>query len=139
MAGSADTQVHDKLGSINKLTIDWTSDDATGAVTITTDEKICGELIKVITNPSGTAAPDANYDIVITDAEGFNVLSGMVANLLNRHTANTEEVYFATAATNTVVPVVCDILTISVANAGNSKEGRILLYWRGTVHENKRR
>lgn len=139
MAGSSMTFTYDAgtdhLGqhcNVKKVIADWVSDDATGAVSGTT-AKIAGTLIKGVTNPSGTAAPTDNYDIAITDAEALDVLAGSFDNLADRDTANTEEVYFGLtdgAAMLPVFPVVCDALTVAVTNAGNSKAGRLVLYYK---------
>lgn len=134
MAGSAMTFSYDELGAIGKIIVDWTSDDATGAVSGTT-KKITGTLIKGVTDP-GATAPTADYDIAITDEEGVNVLGNCVDDLADRHTSTTEEVYFlvsnlaATDPGGNIHPVVCDKLTVSVTNAGNSKEGQLILYYR---------
>ena len=128
------TFTYDKIGTIRKVLASWTSDDATGAVSGTT-AKITGTLIKGVTDP-GATAPTDNYDIVITDEESVNVLGNCVDDLVDRDTANTEEVYFlvsnlaATDPAGNVHPVVCDALTIAVTNAGNSKTGQVILYYR---------
>lgn len=134
MAGSSMTFTYDDIGKIRKVIADWTSDDTTGAVSGTC-KKITGTLIKAITDP-GATAPTDNYDIAITDEESFDVLTNCVDNLADRDTANTEEVYFlvsnlaATDPGGVVHPVVCDALTFAVTNAGNSKQGQIILYYR---------
>lgn len=141
MAGSAMTFAYDKGvdgsgldGRIRKLVIDWTSDDATGAVT-GTSPKIVGELVKAVTDP-GSAAPTDNYDIAITDEEGADILAACQSSLANRDTTNTEQVYFlvldaaVTPLAQSIHPVVCDALTVAVTNAGNSKTGQIVLYVR---------
>lgn len=125
---------HD-LGPIRKLIVDWLSDDTTGAVSGTTDKPIIGTLIKAVTDP-GAEAPTASYDITITDAEGVNVLAGCDDDLADRHESTTEEVYFlvkdhaGTPLAQSLHPVVADLLTIAVANAGNSKNGQLILYYR---------
>jgi len=134
MAGSSMTFAYDKIGTIRKIIIDWTSDSATGAVSGTT-KKITGTLLKGITDP-GATAPTDNYDIVVTDEEGVNVLGNCVDDLANRDTSNTEEVYFlvsnlaATDPAGNTHPVVCDKLTFTITNAGNSKTGQIVIYYR---------
>ena len=134
MAGSSMTFTYDETDHIKRILIDWVSDDATGAVS-GTSKKIVGALIKGVTDP-GAAAPTADYDIVITDEEGVNVLGNCVDDLVDRHTSNTEEVYFlvsnlaAADPGGIVPPVVCDKLTFSVSNAGNSKAGQIIIYYR---------
>lgn len=143
MAGSSMTFTYDDgidgaglPGRIRKIIVDWVSDSATGAVSGDT-RKISGELIKAVTNP-GTTAPSANYDIDITDPEGTDVLANCIAagRLQNRHTSTTEIVYFFVENVDTAplasssAPVVCDVLTIAITNAGNSKVGRLILYYR---------
>lgn len=113
---------------VRKIILDWTS-HTDGAASATT-KKIAGRLLKAVTNP-GATAPTASYDINITDPEGNDVLAGAVNNITNRHTSTTEEVYFAANIAN--VPgggvVVCEPLTIAVTNAGDSKVGKLILYW----------
>lgn len=144
MAGSAATVTYDDgvdgagyRASIRKVLIDFTTDDTTGSVAVTT-RKIVGELIKIVTDP-GSAAPTDNWDVVLTDEEGVDLSVHMddvaIAALIARDTANTEETYLPledTAGTGRVGawPVVCDKLTVTVNNAGNSKTGQIILYYR---------
>jgi len=140
MAGSSLTATYD-LGqdgfggrsTIKVITIAWVSDSATGAASGTL-KKIAGRLVKAVTVPSGTAAPTDNYDIALTDEQSVNVLSGSQSTLLDRDTANTEEVYFlvkdaaGTPLAQSVHPLICNALTVSITNAGNSKAGTIYLY-----------
>ena len=133
MAGSSmtfsydgDPDIRESLRGMNVITATWTSDDATGAVSGTT-KKIAGMLNKGVTDP-GAAAPTASYDIVITDTSGADVLADCVDDLVDRHTANTETVIFA--STEGVMPGAVGPLTIAITNAGNAKNGVIYLYWR---------
>ena len=143
MAGSSMTFAYDNgqqgqnvggQGTIKTIRCTWTSDSATGAVSGTTD-KISGYLIKGVTDP-GSSAPTDNYDINITDEDSVDVLAGCKVSLINRDTANTEEVYFmelnadTTALSMAIPPVVCSKLTVAVTNAGNSHNGVIVLYYR---------
>ncbi len=121
---------------IRKIIIDWVSDASDGTCVITT-RKIVGSLIKAVTDP-GATAPTDNYDINITDPEGVDVLAVCIAagRLADRDTANSEQAYFfvenldASALASSVHPVVCDPLTITITNAGNSKLGQLILYYR---------
>lgn len=143
MAGSSMTFTYDdgwdRLGQqcrIRRVIADWVSDDSDGSASGTT-QKVVGELIKVVTDP-GSAAPSDNWDVIITDEEGVDVTAVCqnAATLLTRDTANTEQTYlYILNADGTPIgiaafPVVCDKLTIAVANAGNSKTGQIILYYR---------
>jgi hypothetical protein len=113
------------------------TDDSTGSVAGTT-RKIVGELIKIVTDDNGTA-PTANWDVVLTDELGVDLSIHMddvaIAALIARHTTTALETYLPledTAGTGRVGawPVVCDKLTITVNNGGNSKNGKIILYYR---------
>lgn len=120
-------------GGVVKVIADWTS-DAAGAASGTTDRKVVGRLVKAVTDPDATAAPTDNYDITLTDGEGVNVLTACQSTLANRHTSTTQEVYFlvldaaGTPLAQSVHPVVCDLLTVTVANAGDTKSGQLILY-----------
>jgi hypothetical protein len=126
------TFTYDESGHVRKVIADWVSDDTTGAVSGTT-KKIVGQLVKVVTDP-GSAAPTDNYDIAITDGESVDVLGNCVDGLLNRHTSTTQEVYLlvsdseATTPRGIIHPVVCDLLTIAITAAGNSKTGQVIIY-----------
>lgn len=143
MAGSSMTFTYDNgqdgqgiLCGIRKVTCDFVTDDSAGTASGTTS-KIVGRLIKIVTDP-GSAAPSANWDVVLTDEKGVDLSIHMddvaIAALIARHATNTLETYLPledTAGTGRIAafPVVCDQLTVSVANAGNSKTGQIILYY----------
>lgn len=143
MAGSSITLTYDDgvdgagyRGRIRKVIGDWVSDDAAGTASTTT-RKIVGELIKLVTDP-GSAAPTDSYIIAFTDPEGLDVLAGIqnAAALADRDTANTEQTYLhllnadMTPIGIATYPVVCDVLTVSISAAGNSKTGQFILYYR---------
>lgn len=143
MAGMTATATYDDgvdgkgvQGTIRKVSIDFLTDDAAGTATITL-RKISGELIKIITDP-GASAPTANWDVIVTDGEGVNVLGKCMnaATLIARHTSNTEETYlYLQEASVTPVgigafPVVCDQLTVALDNAGNAKTAQVILFYR---------
>jgi len=144
MAGALMTFTYVRVpeGPFTKVIADWTSDSATGAVTGTTGNVICGELVKSITDP-GAAAPTDDYDITITDEEGANVLTPCQLTLADRDTATIEQRYHlildaaGTPLAQARHPVVCDRLTIAIANAGNSKTGQLVLFIKGVAHGNE--
>ncbi len=143
MAGSSMTFVYkpvtDGLGrnsNYARLACTFTSDSATGAATGTTDFAVVGRLIKVVTDP-GSAAPTANWDVVLTDEFALDLSVHMddvaIAALIARHTTANLETYLPledTAGTGRMggFPLVCGPLTVAVANAGNSTTGIIYLY-----------
>jgi hypothetical protein len=116
-------------GSIRKVIASWTSDtsgDAAG-----TSAKINGYLLKGVTNP--TDSPTDDYDIVLTDSDGANLLDGAFANLTNRDTTNTETRLFN--LTDGTVPIgaypeVNSTITVTVAAAGSTKSGVLTIYYR---------
>ena len=142
MAGSSTSILYDdgqdRVGqhcNVKRIVFDWVSDDTTGAVSGTTG-KIVGELIKAVTDPSDSAAPTDNYDIALTGGLGDNLLADSVSNLTNRDTSSVEVAYLnlsdggASPLKLSAFPVVCDAITVAVTNAGNSKAGRLVLYYR---------
>lgn len=122
MAGMVVTTTEITQPSVKKIIFAWTSDDAAGTATKTTDNVFAGKLIHFVTIPDAVAAPTDNYDITITDADGTDVLIGAGAN---RDTANTEQV-----ASDLLGAVAGSKLTLNVAAAGNAKEGTVILYIR---------
>lgn len=143
MAGSSMTFTYDDGADgagnsgtrIRKLVCDFVTDDSTGAASGTT-RKISGRLIKIQTDP-GSAAPSANWDVVVTDEEGIDVMGKCqnAAALVARHTTNSEETYLyilngdGTPIGIAAFPVVSNALTVAVANGGNSKTGQIILFY----------
>lgn len=115
--------------------IDWLSSSG-GAVAAALND-VSGEIVRVTFVPdAGGTQPTNAYDVTLTDAEGIDVLAGKGGNLSN-------------AAASSVVPLILDAvgtpadtyavghrffvagkLTLAIANAGNAKGGRILLYLR---------
>jgi hypothetical protein len=107
---------------IQKIKVAWTSDASGNADT--SIENLHGFLVKMVTDPDGSAAPTDNYDITLVDELGIDALADAG---LNRDTANTEQVY--PIATGAQTPVLlCGTHTFTVANAGNAKSGVAYLY-----------
>lgn len=107
--------------TVKKIVFEWTS-DAGGDATETTAAAYDGKLIGLTTIPDAVAAPTDDYDITLTDVEGHDVLLGAGAN---RDTANTEHVAEASLGA-----VAGSKLTLTVAAAGNAKEGIAVVYLR---------
>jgi len=141
MAGSSMTFEYDNgqdgrgmPGNVRMVTASWTSDDATGAVSATT-QKLTGRLIKAVNVP-GTAGvqPTNLYDIALTCPAGVNLLSACLPTLADISNASNTERYFfvkntdAAPLSTSQAPLVCCPVTIAVTNAGNAKQGSITLY-----------
>jgi hypothetical protein len=78
-------------------------------------------LIRVDTDPSATAPTD-NYDLVLTDTLGIDLLQGQGAN---RDTANNESTIFS-------VPFHHDgsrVVDLVVSAAGNAKSGTVYVWF----------
>jgi hypothetical protein len=101
----------------------WLSDDADGSIAAKASAKtINGFIVAAIWNP-GSAAPTDNYDTVLTDADGVDVLGGVGAN---RDTANSEQ--GLPLVGGAYAPRRVDsVLTFSGSNAGNEKTGEFII------------
>lgn len=98
------------------VSVAWTS-TAGGAADISVELK--GWIVKAITDPaSGGSAPTDNYDITLL-RNGLDILDGC---LLNRDTANTEQVPTANSGIS-VITYANGTYTFTVANAGDTKGG----------------
>jgi len=119
----------DGANQVGVMRYEWTSHSTAGTVSNKLDNA-GGHITKIVTNPDGTAAPTANYDITLVDADSLDVALGTLAN---RHTSTTEVVYptvAGSAANNTDVRAsFAGKLTLTIADAGNSKKGVIAIYY----------
>lgn len=120
-------------GPIAVVTLTLVADDTT-AEFINSDltTKFSGRLVCLLTNP-GATGPQSNYDIVLNNADGIDVLKGAGAN---RHTSNSEHDPVEMNTNNRVgVPVAAeDTLTLVLSNNNvNSAEVVIKLYIEGVL------
>ena len=109
---------------VTKVVLAWVS-SAGGTVTQTTTFKVSGLLRRVVTVPSATVAPTADYDVVIEDSDGLDILNAAGAD---RHTTNTEVI---APLISTYGPMLVSetALTLKVTNAGAAKAGTIYLFF----------
>jgi hypothetical protein len=131
--GAVITEVAKSVGGSHTgmytLTLAWTSDSATGEVEDTTSDEITawleGKWIMSAKTVPGTGgdAPTADYDITITDEDGFSIFS---TDLNDRSATATEEALPYVAGTK-APRLITGALTTSVSAAGNSKTGKIIL------------
>ena len=120
--------------NILQLQVSWTS-DASGNAT-GTSPKIVGRIIKATVVPgTGGSAPTNSYSIVITDGNSINVLANVQSTLASNSGSSNAETYFlvkdaaGTPLAQSIHPVVCDLLTFTIASSGNTKNGTINLYY----------
>lgn len=108
--------------AIERISIAWLSDAAGNAdISIT---NLYGFLVKVVTDPDNAAAPSALYDVTLVDENGLDAMAGTV---LDRSATLTEQVY--PVALNSQTPIfLCGTHTFTVANAGITKAGVVVLY-----------
>jgi hypothetical protein len=110
--------------------ITWTS-NASGAYSETIAIRSPGELAEVDFVP-GSPAPTANYDIVLNDERGVDVLSGQGANLSDTTPYVVAPGIAVKDGTTTSVGYrfVAGNLSLAITNAGASKQGTIVLWVR---------
>jgi hypothetical protein len=115
---------------INRIVLAWVS-DASGVVSGTPTGIINGTICKVQFIP-GSPAPSDAYDVTLTDTAGIDVLGGQGANQSATVAAAViPGVPLKDGTTISVAPcVVADPLTLIIANAGNAKQGSVVLYIR---------
>ena len=124
MAGTV-TLTTKHIGAMSKYTFSWLS-STSGAATYTMVLPVCGLIQREVFVPSTVAAPSASYDVVLNDADSQDVLFGRGANL----SATTAlDVVLGTTGQRASIAV-DDYLSLSVANAGNAKQGSVILYVR---------
>ena len=135
MAGTV-VQTLTKRGPIGLITLTCTADASNASFPATAlVTKFSGELLRMVTNPGG-AGPTNLYDIVLTDADGIDVLYGAGDNLLIATTEDNPIVVTATAASKGYQmhpPIsVEDVLTWTITN--NSVNSAVVvakLYYTG--------
>ena len=116
------TTTERRAASYKVVKFAWTS-SAGGAADATTAGTFCGKVDMLATVPgAGGVQPTDLYDVVVTDADGVDVLAGAGAN---RSNATTQ-----TVVTASLGAVCYSTLTLAVTNAGNAKAGVLLLYVR---------
>lgn len=113
---------------LKKVTFAWVS-SATGTVTCATNSQVTAFLkglyiVRVVTNP-GATAPTDDWDATITDADGVDMMGGVLAN---RDTTNSEEVLPYIGGLAYGPNPIPGQITLNITNAGDSKTGTVVLY-----------
>ena len=120
-------------GPIAVITLTLVGDASDGSVPDTAlTTKISGRLVSLLTNP-GAVAPTTDYDLVLNNADGIDVLKGAGAN---RHTSDSEHQPIELSANNRAgVPIAAeDTLTLVMTNQSvNSANIVIKIYIDGVL------
>jgi len=107
--------------SVKKVKFVWVS-SAGGAADATTTATFDGEIIKVITSPgTGGTQPTDDYDLVLTNSDGVDMLAGQGAN---RDDTAIESISSGMGG------LAAEKLTLGITNAGSAKAGTVLVYIR---------
>jgi hypothetical protein len=129
MAGSLSITSPQIPRDVKSLSLAWTS-DASGAVNGIPTPHISGEILRVVFAPgAGGVQPTDNYDVTLLDGDGFDILQGLGAN---RDNVNKEQLVplVGDGTTTNQRTFVNSPLELQVANAGDSKQGSVTIYYR---------
>jgi len=126
MAGTivqADTSIVD---AVKVATFTCTADSSDGsfpatALTVIPRGGKGGRLLQIATDP-GSTAPQANYDITLTESGGSDLLLGVAAN---RHTSNSEVAIIESNGANSVYAGT-DTLTLNITNNNVNSAGVVV-------------
>lgn len=117
--------IYAELEKLRKVVFTWKCTDAgvvadqtaAGQINKTT-QKFTGRIIRFITDP--VDGPTDNYDVVVLDDDGYDVLMGAGAD---RHTTLTQQVLESSLGC-----CYSSQLRLNIAAAGNAKSGIVILY-----------
>lgn len=123
MAGTITEALTSGRSPVKVITLTCTADssDASFPATALTNiphNGVGGRLLQIATDP-GSTAPQANYDIAITEGGGADVLLGVGAN---RHTSNSEVAVIESNGAHGVYAGT-DTLTIAISNNNVNSAG----------------
>ena len=121
MAGMVVTTTEVLHQTIKKITFDYTTDSVSGAASGDTDAQITGMLMRVVFDYGDAANL---YDVAVNDEDGVDILITNGANLAQ---ADVQKNW----VTDGLGCVVNSILSLALTNGGNSKVGKVHLYFTG--------
>ena len=123
MAGTITEALTSGRPPVKVITLTCTADSSDGsypatALTNIPHGEIGGRLLQIATDP-GSTAPQANYDITVTEAGGADLLLGVGAN---RHTSSSEVAIIESNGASAVYAGT-DTLTLNIANNNVNSAG----------------
>lgn len=118
-----------KTRTMRSIALDWTC-SAGGAVSGIPSSALSGVIERVAFVPgAGGVEPSDDYDVTLLDEDGLDVLAGKGGNLAQATASQAVPLIGDGTTTNQKVAIDGQ-LTLTVANAGNAKQGRVKLYYR---------
>ena len=129
MAGTITETLTNGRPPVKVVTLTCTADSSDGSYPATAlaniPHGVGGRLLQIATDP-GATAPQANYDIAITEGGGADLLLGVGAN---RHTSSSEVAVIESNGTHAVYSGT-DTLTVAITNNNVNSAGiTIKLYY----------
>ena len=123
MAGTITEALTSGRPPVKVITLTCTADSSDGsypatALTNIPHGEIGGRLLQIATDP-GSTAPQANYDITVTEAGGADLLLGVGAN---RHTSSSEVAIIESNGASAVYAGT-DTLTLNITNNNVNSAG----------------
>jgi len=123
MAGTITEALTSGRPPVKVITLTCTADASDGSYPATAlsnipHGEIGGRLLQIATDP-GSTAPQANYDITVTEAGGADLLLGVGAN---RHTSSSEVAIIESNGSSAVYAGT-DTLTLNIANNNVNSAG----------------
>lgn len=111
MAVGTVTITHTTIGNIRKIACACVASADAATFPSTVLPAFEGRLLDLVVNP-GAVAPQAAYDLVVTDQNGHDVLENLGANLSATDTSKAPIVYAGTGLHPSVDE--CDVLTLAI-------------------------
>ena len=123
MAGTITEALTSGRPPVKVITLTCTADSSDGSYPATAlsnipHGEIGGRLLQIATDP-GSTAPQANYDITVTEAGGADLLLGVGAN---RHTSSSEVAIIESNGASAVYAGT-DTLTLNITNNNVNSAG----------------
>ena len=117
--GIVDKRTSDRAHDYTRLTFTVVS-ATNGTASGTTTRRITGEVWRVVFVPAAAGSqPSDQFDVTITDENGYDILCGLGADISNAAT---------TTVTSAMGAVVGDKLTLNGSNIGDTKGFTCYLY-----------
>ena len=123
MAGTITEALTSGRPPVKVITLTCTADSSDGSYPATAlsnipHGEIGGRLLQIATDP-GSTAPQANYDVTVTEAGGADLLLGVGAN---RHTSSSEVAIIESNGASAVYAGT-DTLTLNITNNNVNSAG----------------